>query len=55
MTIENKKMKDKIPKENIIFFKYLIKDENNSVSSIFFLKINFLPNFYSYTPDLEKI
>ena len=29
--------------------------QNNSVSNIFFLKINFLPNFYSYTPDLEKI
>ena len=48
-------MRDKTPKENIILFKYLTKYEIKSVSDVFFLKINFLPNFYSYMPDLEKI
>ena len=48
-------MRDKTPKKNITFFKYLIKYEMKSDPDIFFLKINFLPNFYSYMPDLEKI
>ena len=50
MTIEDKKMRDKTPKENIILFRYLIKYEIKSDSDIFFLKINFLPTFIRICP-----
>ena len=48
INIQNSVLFNSFPdQKNIILFRYLLRCERNSVSNIFFLKINFLPNFYS--------